>query len=168
MSYERYNYHKSTLENQSVGIYQCCIYQALFVFRIKSPVGRGNDGCYYLLRGNVKVSDSQINLLINIHTGNDEEDSRAPGTPGQQAAQPEDDCPLVLLVILLVIQCQILSEIQLKQFSDRTKFGNFIYYFYSKTSLCVKQRRKDVRLRAGLGLREIVVMDDCIKIHLSI
>ena len=101
MSYERYNYHKSTLENQSVGIYQCCIYQALFVFRIKSPVGRGNDGCYYLLRGNVKVSDSQINLLINIHTGNDEEDSRAPGTPGQQAAQPEDDCPLVLLTMIL-------------------------------------------------------------------
>ena len=72
----------------------------MFVFRIKSPVGRGNDGCYYLLRGNVKVSDSQINLLINIHTGNDEEDSRAPGTPGQQAAQPEDDCPLVLLTMI--------------------------------------------------------------------
>ena len=51
----------------------------------------------YLLWRNLIGGSSQINLLVNIHTGNDEEDARPPGSPGQEPAQPEDDGPLVLL-----------------------------------------------------------------------
>ena len=46
---------------------------------------------------NVKRLSSHINLLVNIHTGNDEEDSRPPGSSCQQSAQSEDDGSLVLL-----------------------------------------------------------------------
>ena len=45
----------------------------------------------------LKSYGPHVNLLVNIHTGNDEEDSRPPGSPCQQSAQSEDDCPLVLL-----------------------------------------------------------------------
>ena len=44
-------------------------------------------------------ASSHVNLLINIHTGDDEEHPGTPGSPRQQPAQPEDDGPLVLLVI---------------------------------------------------------------------
>ena len=39
----------------------------------------------------------QVHLLVDIHTGDDKEDPRAPGTARQKTTQPEDDGPLVLL-----------------------------------------------------------------------
>ena len=38
-----------------------------------------------------------VDLLVSVHTGQDEEDPRTPGPSYQQPAQPEDDGPLVLL-----------------------------------------------------------------------
>ena len=38
-----------------------------------------------------------VDLLVSVHTGQDEEDSRPPSSSYQQPAQPEDDGPLVLL-----------------------------------------------------------------------
>ena len=40
---------------------------------------------------------SHIDLLVDIHTGDDEEDSRPPGSSCQQPAKSEDDGSLVLL-----------------------------------------------------------------------
>ena len=40
---------------------------------------------------------SHINLLVDVHTRNDEEHSRTPSSSCQQPTQPEDDGPLVLL-----------------------------------------------------------------------
>ena len=40
---------------------------------------------------------SHIDLLVDIHTGDDEEDSRPPGSSCQQPTQSEDDGSLVLL-----------------------------------------------------------------------
>ena len=51
----------------------------------------------YFLWRNVKGLSSHVNLLVDINTGNDEEDSRTPGSSCQEPAQPEDDGPLVLL-----------------------------------------------------------------------
>ena len=51
----------------------------------------------YFLWRNVKGLSSHVNLLIDVHTGYDEEDPRPPGSPCQQPPQPEDDGPLVLL-----------------------------------------------------------------------
>ena len=38
-----------------------------------------------------------VDLLVGVDTGNDEEDSRPPGSSCQQSAQSEDDGSLVLL-----------------------------------------------------------------------
>ena len=38
-----------------------------------------------------------VHLLVRVHTGEDEENPRAPRSSRQQPAQPEDDGPLVLL-----------------------------------------------------------------------
>ena len=38
-----------------------------------------------------------VNLLVDVDTGDDEEDAGAPRSPRQQPAQAEDDGPLVLL-----------------------------------------------------------------------
>ena len=51
----------------------------------------------HLLRRDFKGLTPHIDLLVNIHTGNDEEDSRPPGSSWQQSAQSEDDGSLVLL-----------------------------------------------------------------------
>ena len=51
----------------------------------------------YFLWRNVKGLSSHIYLLVDIHTGDDEEHSRAPGSSCQQSAQSEDDGSLVLL-----------------------------------------------------------------------
>ena len=40
---------------------------------------------------------SQVNLLIDVNAGDDEEHSGTAGFPSQHSAQSEDDCPLVLL-----------------------------------------------------------------------
>ena len=50
-----------------------------------------------LLRGNFKCLTSHVDLLVNIHTGDDKEDPRPPGSSCQQPAQSEDDGSLVLL-----------------------------------------------------------------------
>ena len=54
-------------------------------------------GNFHLLRRNFIGASTHINLLVNIHTGDDEEDSRPPGSSRQQPAQSEDDGSLVLL-----------------------------------------------------------------------
>ena len=46
----------------------------------------------------VKVLDPHVDLLVDVHTGDDEEDPRTPGTARQQPTQPEDHRPLVLLI----------------------------------------------------------------------
>ena len=51
----------------------------------------------YFLWRNVKGLSSHINLLVNIHTGDDEEDPGPPGSSSQQSAKSEDDGSLVLL-----------------------------------------------------------------------
>ena len=51
----------------------------------------------YFLWRNVKGLSSHINLLVNIHTGDDKEDPRPPGSSCQEPAQSEDDGSLVLL-----------------------------------------------------------------------
>ena len=51
----------------------------------------------HLLRRYFIGASTHVNLHINIHTGNDEEDPRPPGSSCQQPAQSEDDGPLVLL-----------------------------------------------------------------------
>ena len=45
----------------------------------------------------IKCLCSHVNLLIDIHTGDDEEDPRPPGSSWQQPSQSEDDGSLVLL-----------------------------------------------------------------------
>ena len=51
----------------------------------------------YLLWRDFKSLSPHINFLVYIHTGDDEEHSRAPGSSCQQSAQSEDDGSLVLL-----------------------------------------------------------------------
>ena len=40
---------------------------------------------------------TEVNFLVDIHTGDDKEDPGPPGSSCQQPAQPEDDGSLVLL-----------------------------------------------------------------------
>ena len=51
----------------------------------------------YLLGWDIKSLSPHINLFINIHTGNDKEDSRTSCSTRQESAKSENDCPLVLL-----------------------------------------------------------------------
>ena len=51
----------------------------------------------HLLRGNLKSGSSHVNLLIIIHTRNDEEHPRPTSTARQKTPKSEDDCSLVLL-----------------------------------------------------------------------
>ena len=53
--------------------------------------------CQDLLRGDLVRLGSHIDLLVNIYAGDDEEDSRPPGSSSHQPAQSEDDGSLVLL-----------------------------------------------------------------------
>ena len=50
-----------------------------------------------LLWWNLISLTPHVNLLVNIHTGDDEEDPRPPGSARQETAQSEDDGSLVLL-----------------------------------------------------------------------
>ena len=52
----------------------------------------------YLLWGNIEISDSQINFLININTGDNEEDTGTSGSSWEQSTKSEDDGPLILLL----------------------------------------------------------------------
>ena len=49
------------------------------------------------MRWNLIGLTPHVDLLVNIHTGNDKEDAWSPGSSCQQPTQPEDDGPLVLL-----------------------------------------------------------------------
>ena len=51
----------------------------------------------HLLGGNFKCLTPHVDLLIDIKTGDDEEDPGPPGSSCQQPAQSEDDGSLVLL-----------------------------------------------------------------------
>ena len=52
----------------------------------------------YLLGRDIKGLCSHVDLLVDVHTGDDEEDPRTPGSARQQPTQPEDHRPLVLLI----------------------------------------------------------------------
>ena len=52
---------------------------------------------FYLLWRNFKSLSPHIHFLVDIDTGDNEEDPGAPGSSCQQPAQSEDDGPLVLL-----------------------------------------------------------------------
>ena len=49
------------------------------------------------MRWNLEGLRSHIDLLVNIHTGDDKEDPGTPGSSCEQPTQSEDDGPLVLL-----------------------------------------------------------------------
>ena len=50
-----------------------------------------------LLRGNIECLSTHVYLLIDIDTGQYEEDAGAAGAASKKEAQPEDDRPFVLL-----------------------------------------------------------------------
>ena len=50
-----------------------------------------------LLRRDIKGLSPHVDDLECVHARNHKEDSRAPGTAGQEATHPEDDGPLKLL-----------------------------------------------------------------------
>ena len=51
----------------------------------------------HLLGRDLVCRGPHVDLLVGVHTGDDEEHAGAPGSPWQQPAQPEDDGALVLL-----------------------------------------------------------------------
>ena len=83
--------------------------------------------CTHLLWGYFISFGSHVNLLILIHAGNHEEDARAPGSPRQQPAQPEDDRPLVLLPL------QDLMTSVAGKLPDQSQ--NISHYFRSETKM---------------------------------
>ena len=52
-----------------------------------------------LLRGYFVGVSSEINLLINVHTGDDKEDSRTPRPSCQESSKTENDGSFVFLFI---------------------------------------------------------------------
>ena len=52
-----------------------------------------------LLRWDLERLAPHVNLFIDIHARNDKKDAGSARPAGEEAAQPEDDCPLVLLVV---------------------------------------------------------------------
>ena len=62
----------------------------------KRKVRNKNNDSYFLGRDLVGGCP-HVNLLVNVHTRDDEEHARAPRSPRHQATQPEDDGSLVLL-----------------------------------------------------------------------
>ena len=50
-----------------------------------------------LLGWNFKSLAPHVDLFIDVHAGDDKEDTRTSSSSCQQPAQPEDDGPLVLL-----------------------------------------------------------------------
>ena len=53
----------------------------------------------HLLWWNLVVVSPHVHLLISVDAGEDEEDSRTPGTANKQSTQSEDNGPLILLEI---------------------------------------------------------------------
>ena len=51
----------------------------------------------YLLRRNIVGLSPHVNLLIMIHTGDDEEHSGSPGSALEKSTKAEDDGPFVFL-----------------------------------------------------------------------
>lgn len=69
-----------------------------------------------LLWWNFKSLSSHINFLINIHTGNDEEDPRTPCSTREEPSQAEDDCSLILLednsgTVFIIYICNVLCSL---------------------------------------------------------
>ena len=58
---------------------------------------RSCQSCAHLLRRDLVGLRPHVNLLVDVHTRDDEEHARPPGAARQQPAQPEDDGSLVLL-----------------------------------------------------------------------
>ena len=58
-----------------------------------------SDKILHLLWRNLVVVSPHVDLLISVDTGEDEEDSRTPGTANKQSSQSEDNGPLILLEI---------------------------------------------------------------------
>ena len=55
---------------------------------------------FYLLRRDIISGSSHINLLIDIKTGYDKEDTRTSCSTSDQSSKSEYDCSLILLKIL--------------------------------------------------------------------
>ena len=51
----------------------------------------------YLLGRDLVVVGPHVDLLVGVHTREDEEHAGPPGAPHQQPTQPEDDGSLILL-----------------------------------------------------------------------
>ena len=58
-----------------------------------------SDKILHLLWRNLVVVGPHVHLLVGVDTGEDEENSRSPGSTYQQSAESEDNGPLVLLEI---------------------------------------------------------------------
>ena len=88
-----------------------------------------------------------VNLLVDINTGNDEEDSRTPGSSCQEPAQPEDDGPLVLLCGNYLIIRSLTSDrntiLLIMKISRTEVWGNTIHNrFYFRASTGFGTERK--------------------------
>ena len=51
----------------------------------------------HLLWRNIKADGPEVDLLVSVNAGHDEEQAGTLRSPGSQPSQPEDDRPLVLL-----------------------------------------------------------------------
>ena len=49
------------------------------------------------MRRDIKADCSEVDLLVSVNAGHDKEQAGPLGSPGSEAAQSEDDRPLVLL-----------------------------------------------------------------------
>ena len=58
---------------------------------------------FYLLWRDFKGHGPHVYLFIGVHTGDDEEDPRPPGSSCDQPAQSEDDGSLVLLDNMIIM-----------------------------------------------------------------
>ena len=58
----------------------------------------------YLLRRNIKADSSEINFLVSVNTGHDEEKSRTLSSPRTKSSKTEYHCSLILLDNLHLIE----------------------------------------------------------------
>ena len=70
---------------------------AKFARNILSEMLYPNNSQSHLLWRYFIGASTHVDLLVDIHTGDDEEDPGTPSTSRQQPTQPKDDGPLVLL-----------------------------------------------------------------------
>ena len=78
-----------------------------------------------------------VDLLVGVHTGQDEEDPRAPGSSYQQSAESEDDSSLVLLgrhfkpVLALSVRSKIKRTLQISIYSQLETLTTEIRIFHN-------------------------------------